>query len=639
MSANRLAALAGTLLFALNSWVCWALYGTEWLDQRASIEGAYIGLAQYIQAHPGEYRWFPNWYGGIPFQNTYPPLLHFLTAWTSSLSGWSVALSYHKLCAFFYALGPVTLFVFAGRLFRCWRPAWLAALAYSGAPASIWLMASIHRDMGVWLGPRRLQALAGWGEGPHVAALALVPLAWWLVLEQLRQPARWKLALAATACAAVALTNWLGCFTMVAGIVFLWAAERPAAWRTVLGVGALAYALASPWIPPSTVLTVRANAQVLGNYDMSWRNTLALVVLLAVTFALRRWGFAAMLLLFMTALPVIEEYARFALLPQAFRYHLVMEMAVALAAGYWLARMPWRPMVLAVATLAAVAACYVHRDYSRLLIVPMKAPESWEYQAARWVTEQRPGERVFATGSVRLWWLAFSPNPQLDGGFFQGLTNPQISAAGWMVPRAEPRLAWLWLRAMGIGVVVAGTEKTYDQYHEWSNTARLRQVLQPLWDSDHDVIFAVPGARRGLAAVVEAEALPGAPLDLERYVAALDNPVQPDARFEWGSAHTARVTTAVAPGSVLSVHISYHPGWRATVAGQAVPIVRDALGQMAIAVPPCSPACTVDLVFDGGMEARLARWAQRLALLLLVGLTVSSWREHAPRLREQTPVL
>ena len=56
------------------------------------------------------------------------------------------------MCAFFYALGPVTLFVFAGQLFRCWRTAWFAGLAYSAVPASLWLMRSVQGDMGVWLG-------------------------------------------------------------------------------------------------------------------------------------------------------------------------------------------------------------------------------------------------------------------------------------------------------------------------------------------------------------------------------------------------------------------------------------------------------------------------------------------------------
>ena len=90
---------------------------------------------------------------------------------------------------------------------------------------------------------------------------------------------------------------------------------------------------------------------------MTWRNTLALVVLLGLTLAIRRWGFAAMLLLFMTVLPVTEEYTRFAVMPQAFRYHLAMEMAVALVLGYGLARVPWPRVALVAATLAAVAAC------------------------------------------------------------------------------------------------------------------------------------------------------------------------------------------------------------------------------------------------------------------------------------------
>ena len=46
-----------------------------------SIEAAYIGLARYIANHLGELSWFPLWYGGIPYADTYPPLLHWSAGW------------------------------------------------------------------------------------------------------------------------------------------------------------------------------------------------------------------------------------------------------------------------------------------------------------------------------------------------------------------------------------------------------------------------------------------------------------------------------------------------------------------------------------------------------------------------------
>lgn len=616
--------LGALALFALNSFVCGQLYFTEWLDQRASIEGAYIGLAQYIQTHPGEYRWFPHWYNGIPFQNTYPPLLHFTVAWTSSLTGWSVALAYHRVCALFYALGPVTLFLFVWRLRASLQTAWLAGLLYSAAPFSIWFMASVHRDMGTWLGPRRLQALIGWGEGPNVTALALVPVAWLFVLEAMRRPRGWRIATAALACAAVALTNWLGCFAMAAGVLLLCIAEKPAAlWRACL-IAALAYAVASPWIPPSTIATVQRNAQILGNYPMTWRNWIALAALLAVTLALRRWGFVPLLALLMTVLPLADEYFKFALVPQAFRYHLVLEMAWSTLIATALAKLA-KPHWTAVAvTLCAIAACVAHRDYSRILILPMKASEAWEFQAGRWVEEQRPQARTYTTGSVRLWWLAFSQNPQMDGGFFQGLTNRRLLDANWNIPRADPRVAWLWLRLMGVRVVVAGTEKTLDQYNDWKNTESLRRSLTVLWDSDHDIIFEVPVPpnRRGLAFVVDRNDVPAAPVNVERYVAAMDSPAHADAPWEWGSAHSARVKTKVREGETLSVLVSYHRGWHAAVAGRPQEIREDALGHMAIDVTGCAEGCTVELLYDGGIEMKIARWTQRLALLAMLWIAL-----------------
>ena len=103
-------------LFALNAWICHELFTLEYSKHVAAIDAAYISLARYISEHPFEWGWFPLWYNGIPFQNTYPPLLHQTTGMTAWLTGLSPALSYHLVCAVTYCLGAVTLFLAAHRL-------------------------------------------------------------------------------------------------------------------------------------------------------------------------------------------------------------------------------------------------------------------------------------------------------------------------------------------------------------------------------------------------------------------------------------------------------------------------------------------------------------------------------------------
>ena len=138
-----------------------------------SIEGAYISISRYALENPGGLSWFPLWYGGIPYQNSYPPLLHLLVAAFAWVTGFSVALSYHTITALMYCLGPVTLFWMSWRLSGSRSASLGAALLYSLFSPSAILMPSVLEDLGTSLGPRRLQALVYWGEGPHVTAMAL----------------------------------------------------------------------------------------------------------------------------------------------------------------------------------------------------------------------------------------------------------------------------------------------------------------------------------------------------------------------------------------------------------------------------------------------------------------------------------
>ena len=64
------------------------------------------------------------------------------------------------------------------------------------------------------------------------------------------------------------------------------------------------------------------------------------------------------------------------------------------------------------------------------------------------------------------------------------------------------------------------------------------------------------------------------------YVAALDNPAYPVPAMRWTSQHSARIEGAVQNGQIVSVQITYHPGWHAIANGRAARIHADALGQM-----------------------------------------------------------
>ena len=58
------------------------------------------------------------------------------------------------------------------------------------------------------------------------------------------------------------------------------------------------------------------------------------------------------------------------------------------------------------------------------------------------------------------------------------------------------------------------------------------------------------------------------------------------------------------------------------VNGVDLEVKRDALGFILLQ-PPCSGLCEIDLYYDGGLEARLCRWASTAALL---GMATMRWR-------------
>ena len=81
-------------------------------------------------------------------------------------------------------------------------------------------------------------------------------------------------------------------------------------------------------------------------------------------------------------------------------------------------------------------------------------------------------------------------------------------------------------------------------------------------------------------------------------MAALEDPTLPLASLKWLNRHSAVITARMEKGQILSVQISYHPGWKATVGGEPRRVYRDNLGQLVID-PACRGACTVEIHYGG----------------------------------------
>lgn len=644
------------VLFLVNVYICRELFGVEYLANVNTIEGAFIGMGRYAMAHWRDLTWFPLWNMGTPFAITYPPLLSLVTAFDARLFHLSPAHAYHATTALAYCLGPVALFALVTRLSGSRWTGFVAGLIYSSVSSSYWIIPSIGRDLGSPFFSRRLQALLQYGEGPHVTSMTLLTLALLCLDLAMTRRSAPRLALAALAFAATALTNWLGAFATALIVVPYTLAQfgrNGWGWRELVRVGWIgvaAYGLAMPLMPPSAIEMLQRNARDTGG-DYSYVYNAGLPLALAVLAGLilakalvnrlpRHLQFAILFAFLMTFVTVADGVWHVPVVPMALRYHLEMEMSLAMLAALALHealrnRPPWIAGAgLALAAVALVWPLSMQRREAHRLLRTGDITQTSQWKTAQWLNQHWSGERVFLPGTVAQWLTAFSDTPEL-WGFAQAATNPVIRIALYIIYAGDPTgvhetdSAVLWLKALGIHAVGVSGPASTEGDRPFLKPKKFEGVLQPLWRDGDDVLYQV-GADAALARVIPRAALvsrqPDNGLDMDPlrpYVAALDAPRMPRASFQWTNAHSAVISTNLNASQVVSVQFSWFKGWHAIVNGRPSAVKRDGIG-FGYIDPHASGPCTIQLTYDGGPETLASHWLFAVTVLLLVGASVRS---------------
>ena len=631
------------LLLAINFYIAKDLFSLEYSQFMGSIEAAYIAISRYMIENWRDLTWFPLWYGGIPFQNSYPPFLHAVVALASGLFRISPALAHHIVTAIFYCLGPVALYALALRLTGSrWSSFW-AGWIYSLISPCLLLMPVIRADGGGLFSPRRFQVLTVYGEGPHITSMALLPAALLSLDLALSKRNPFWYVMAAASMAAVALTNWLGTFALTIAVFsyLLARSDRLDAWKTwftALGLGALAYALACRWIPPSTIRDISYNARSVGGDFSHTYETLPLFVAagilasallkyamhrLKIPFALQ---FSLLFALLMAAIPLSVAWFNVAIVPQPERYQLEMDLALCLAAVFWLKaladKIPRRFNAPLVAALIVLSLFPARRDrrFARRIVKPINISDTIEYKTAKWFYTHVHEGRVLAPGSSSFWLNAFTDTPQLDGGFSQGIVNRTHDSVTYQTFTADgagdraAEIDTVWLRAFGVQAIAVGGPDSREVYKPFRHPEIFTKAFQEAMHDGGDAIYWVPGRSTSLAHVVARESLvrdrPIHGLDITQtqiYVQSLgaSDKVTP-ANFRWTSRHSAKIEATLRPDQVVSVQVTYHPGWRAMANGKSCRLFGDGLGQIVVE-PHCDGACKLELIYDGGLEMRAAK--------------------------------
>jgi hypothetical protein len=252
-----------------------------------------------------------------------------------------------------------------------------------------------------------------------------------------------------------------------------------------------------------------------------------------------------------------------------------------------------------------------------------------------------PEARVMVPGSCEFWLASFTDSPQLGGGFAQGTSNKVIPVADYVIlngvgTEADARLAILWLKAFGVQAIEAGGQATREYYHAYRIGGKFRGVLEELWREGDDAIYRVPQRTNSLAHVMGERQLvsrtPYNGLDtdqIERFVAALDDPTLPAAQLHWSRLHSVEIEAQARRGQVVAVQMSYDSGWKASANGREVQVRKDGLGLISID-PRCDGGCHIHLEYVADEEARWVRWASGLTIACFgVYWALDRWRRRS----------
>ncbi|PWT99149.1 MAG: hypothetical protein C5B51_27780 [Terriglobia bacterium] len=644
MSLGLLAAVA---LVWINAYICRDLWShpTAYMN---SMHGFWIALASRAGDSWFHPVWWPYWDMGIPFEFTYAPLVPALTAAWASLGRVSDSLAFQSVTGVVYCLGPLSLFAMAWVLTRAPGASFLAALFYSLTAITNLIVPDDRFSLAHFWDARRFYLLTVWDDTPHAAALALLPFAILFLVLSLRER-RFRYYIPATlAIALMAAASQFGIIDiMLAALCLLFVFRRHDYGRNIavtLGLGAFAYALVAPFLPPSlwSAIAQASGTQPGGGFSLGSITGIAVVALgwALVWRYLPRWTtdwtlqFFALFAYLTASIPILFAWMNRQFLPQPGRYKFEMELALSLLVVFglrsWFLRAPRSLQVTSIALVVAFAGEQIvsHRKFAKIVLQPRDETETIEARTTRWIAQNLPGARVMLPGSIAQWADDFAPIPQFSGSSWSQAAS-QVQQRGLAaILNSGPRQALAWLQAYGVSAVATSGPKSQEAWKPFSQPAKFEGLLPVLWRADDVTIYQVPRRSNSLAHVVPAGSIvKSAPRStddvsaIEAYVKALDDPSAPAAEFQWQGRNRILIRTSAAAGQAISVQVSYHPGWHAHSGKRPLSVKADGLGLLWLE-PDCNGSCDVQLDYDGGWELRLCRYLSYAALLLLAGVVV-----------------
>lgn len=657
-------------LALLNAVVVLPLFTGEYTQYMGSIESARLSDARFITENWPYAGWNPLGYLGFPFHLFYAPLLPYLVAAVHKLPlALSTAAAYRVVTAFAYVLGPVTLYLFVRYLTKRELTAVLAALAYSLMPSFVYVIGGVRSDTPVGLfghPPWRLIVMTWHGEGAHIAALTLTPLAALFFLYALKRPSFTGYVIAALAVAAIALMNWIAIFALavvLAVVLFseMLLGEPGRKLISAFTVVAIAYGLSAFWLNLSFVKASLTLGNSLGGpLDYSPLMLLILAVpLVGICYLLfsgkpqRQKLFIPAAWFAIFAVSVFGWYLfdlNLALRPHRYGPELNMSAcilgAMLVVAVYDRFRAGAADLGKAVATalvgLVVVAIIVISLPFLRaawdLTRPSADVYQTSEYRVARWLEDNTDGARVYATGTHAFWLNAFFDVPQVRGGADFAGVNPWWDHVVYQINKGvDGELAVMWARALNVRYIVVNFPESEVRFRrDITYPHKFDGLLPERFSYRGDTVYEVPTDSPEPVQVVNLprfQALP--PLEdvldrdgLEAYVQAVESSEGVDAsNLQMDGPSQMTITTDLVPGQGLLVRTSYHRGWTAWAEGTKVDVSQDPVGFMLLQ-PQAPGRHQIVLEYHEPWDVRFGYLITAITVLALAVLAVRPVRQR-----------
>ena len=654
-------------LALLNAVVVLPLFTGEYTQYMGSIEAARLSEARFIDENWPYASWNPLWYLGAPFHLFYTPLLPYLMAAIHKLPlALSTAAAYRLVTAFAYVLGPVTLYLFVRYLTKRELTAVLAALAYSLMPSFVYVISGVRAEaLSAGHAPWRLIVTTWYGEGPHIAALTLTPLAALFFLRALRKPSFASYLIAALSVTAIALTNWIALLAVVlilAVVLFseILLGEPGRKLTSALTVAAIAYGLSAFWLNLSFVKASLAFGNPSGS-PLDHNPVLLLIVGVPV---------AGICYLMFSGKPQRQEvfipaawFALFAVIffgryqfdlnlaPQSNRYGPELNMAACILGAMLVTAVydRFRSRAADLGQLAAPGLVAVVAAAIVIISLPFlraawdvtqanaDVSQTSEYRVARWLEDNTDGGRVYATGTHGFWLNVFCDVPQIRGGYDVGAVNPWWDHVVYQINNGtDGELAVMWAKALNLRYIVVNFPDSGVVYKDFAHPHKFDGLLPERFSYGGDTVYEVPTDSPEPVQVVNLarfQALP--PIEnvldrngLEAYVQAVESSEGVDAsNLQVDGPARMTITADLAPGQGLLVRTTYYRGWIARAEGTKVDVSPDTVGFMLLE-PEAPGRHEIVLEYREPWDVRFGYLITAVSVLALAVLAIKPVRQR-----------